>query len=383
VNQYSGVYSTVLSQHLYVHVPFCARRCAYCDFSIAVRRVVPVDDYLEGIRLELDTIFAAARAEQGGSNTIKTIYLGGGTPSRLGGEGIRDLIRLITERATFSDDIELTIEANPEDVTRAAVDVWLAAGINRVSLGAQSFDDRVLIWMHRSHDATQIRRAAELIRSGGIENLSLDLIFALPPEIERSWPDDLEAAIGLAPQHISLYGLTIEPATPLHRWTEQRRVSPTTDDRYAEEFLHAHERMTEVGFAHYEVSNFALPGRESRHNSAYWNGSPYLGVGPAAHSFNGTGRRWNVRPYAEWLGRLRAGQTVTEGEELLDFESVMSEKIYLGLRTQRGYSVGESDRGTAEQWARAGWAVVDGDLVRLSAEGWLRLDSLAAGLTGS
>jgi oxygen-independent coproporphyrinogen-3 oxidase len=370
----------VLPSHLYVHVPFCARRCSYCDFSIAVRRTVPVGDYLDGIRRELDGLTEGAASDPW---RIDTLYLGGGTPSRLGGEGIGELVSLISRRASIAPDAEVTIEVNPEDVTAQAVDQWCAAGINRVSLGAQSFSDTVLVWMHRTHDAAQISNAVRTLRAGGIANLSLDLIFALPPEVERSWEADLDAALALEPDHISLYGLTVEPATPLHRWTAVGRVSPTAEERYANEFLHAHRRMTEEGFTHYEVSNFAHPGRESRHNSVYWTGTPYLGIGPAAHSFDGLHRWWNIRAYAEWADVLRAGGRVIEGEELIENDAATTERVYLGLRTSNGYRVGPTDRRAAEDWTRAGWAEFDGDLVRLSAEGWLRLDSLAAGLTGS
>lgn len=339
-------------------------------------------DYLDGIRRELTAITDSAQSQLQ-SGTLDTLYLGGGTPSRLGGQGIADLIRLISEFATIAPDAEVTIEANPDDVTAEAAVDWTAAGINRVSLGAQSFSDTVLGWMHRTHNAGQIANAAGILRAAGIANLSLDLIFALPPEVERSWANDLDAAIALEPDHISLYGLTVEPATPLQRWTSAGRVSPAAEDRYAEEFLHAHNRMTEEGFTHYEVSNFARAGRYSRHNSAYWTGAEYLGVGPAAHSFGGRHRRWNEKAYAEWLRILRAGGSVIAGEELIDGETAVTESVYLGLRTLSGYQVGESDRVAAERWTKAGWAEIDGDFVRLNPEGWLRLDSLAAGLTGS
>ena len=366
----------MVPSHLYVHVPFCARRCVYCDFSIAVRSTVPVADYLDGIKRELIRVTASP---------LETVYLGGGTPSKLGGDGVRALLELIRANFTLSTDAEVTIEANPEDVTAESVDAWTTSGINRLSLGAQSFHDNVLTWMHRTHDAKQIKESVKVAKRGGIDNISLDLIFALPPEIDRSWSDDLDAALELEPQHVSLYGLTVEPATPLSRWIDQRRVSTTGEDRYADEFLLAHERLTSQEFTHYEVSNFALPTRESRHNSAYWTGAPYIGIGPAAHSFDGSHRRWNVRPYAEWLARLRNGESVLEGEEILDSQNSGAERVYLGLRTRDGYHIGtaaDADRATAESWARAGWAVIDGDLVRLNPEGWLRLDALATGLTG-
>ena len=370
-------------RHLYVHVPFCARRCIYCDFSIAVRSVVPVSDYLDGIERELNGIVNGIVSEEPWS--LDTVYLGGGTPSKLGGDGISALLRLIQDCAGIAPDAEVTIEANPEDVTRQAAESWAQSGVNRLSLGAQSFNDGVLKWMHRTHDARQIGEAVRIARAAGITNISVDLIFALPSEIERSWSDDLDSAISLDPRHVSLYGLTLEPATPLQRWTDHHRISPASEDRYADEFLLAHDRMTAGGFAHYEVSNFARPGRESRHNSSYWSGVPYLGIGPAAHSFDGAHRQWNVKPYTEWLRLLRIGESAIDGEELLDSKNTLSERVYLGLRTREGYPIGASDspdRAAAERWARAGWAVIDGDLVRLNPEGWLRLDALAAGLTG-
>jgi oxygen-independent coproporphyrinogen-3 oxidase len=371
----------VLPSHLYVHVPFCARRCSYCDFSIAVRRVVPVSDYVDGIRRELTALVDSA-GEPAGRWTLDTVYLGGGTPSSLGGAGVRQLLETIGSFVQIAPGAEVTIEANPDDVTDEAAEAWAAAGVNRISLGAQSFDDSVLAWMHRTHDSRQTGDAVRAARSAGIANLSLDLIFALPPEIPRSWSRDLDETLALSPEHVSLYGLTVEPATPLQRWQTAGRVSPAGDDRYADEFLEAHDRMTGAGFAHYEVSNFARPGRESRHNSAYWSGASYVGIGPAAHSFDGARRRWNVKPYTEWLAAVRSGRPAMEGDELLDPASATAERIYLGLRTDAGYNAGASDRAAAETWARAGWAVIDGDLVRLNAEGWLRLDSLAAGLTG-
>lgn len=371
----------MLAPHLYVHVPFCARRCSYCDFSIAVRRSVPVSDYLDGIRRELTQLGSASSLESPWN--LRTVYLGGGTPSRLGGTGVASLLRLIAERTTLELGGEVTLEANPDDVTPEAVAAWSEAGVNRVSLGAQTFSDAALTWMHRTHDANQIRAAVSVLRSGGIGNVSLDLIFALPEEISRSWADDLDAAIDLSPDHISLYGLTVEPGTPLQRWTETRRVSAITESRYADEFLVAHERATAAGFAHYEVSNFAKPGRESRHNSAYWNGASYTGIGPSAHSFDGSKRSWNVKPYAQWLRVLESGSSPKEDDEVLDSGNLFSERAYLGLRTTAGYRISQSDRPAAQRWANAGWAVIEGDLVRLNEHGWLRLDSIAAGLTAS
>jgi len=365
--------------HLYVHVPFCARRCSYCDFSIAVRAATPVDEYTIALRQELDGL----RADLDGS-MLETVYLGGGTPSRLGGLGISDVLGSVRAHAAIAAGAELTIEANPDDVNDLAVAHWIAAGVNRVSLGAQSFDDAALKWMHRTHDASQIGAAVRTLRRGGIENISLDLIFALPEHLKRSWTTDLERALELAPSHLSLYGLTVEAQTPIARWADRGAIVEGSEEEYEEEFLTAHSAMVRAGFEHYEVSNFAQPGFVSRHNSAYWTGAPYAGVGPSAHSFDGAVRRWNVPAYSEWIRRLAKGESVLEGEESLSSENRDAEEVYLGLRTQRGLSIAEDQIPVVQSWVESGWAVVDNEIgnrrIRLTATGWLRLDSLAADL---
>ncbi|HWL40728.1 MAG TPA: radical SAM family heme chaperone HemW [Gemmatimonadaceae bacterium] len=359
--------------HLYVHVPFCARRCSYCDFSIAVRATTPVDEYLTALRTEIVRTFP-----DGGS--LSTVYLGGGTPSRLGGPGVARLLDLVSERAAIDAGAEITIEANPDDVTPESAAAWAQAGVNRVSLGSQSFDDHVLQWMHRTHDSAQIELAVRILARAGIENLSLDLIFSLPAHLNRSWRSDIQRTLSLEPAHVSLYGLTVESHTPIARWADRGAIVEGTEERYEEEFLYAHESMSAAGFEHYEVSNFARPGRVSRHNSAYWTGAEYAGVGPSAHSFDGTFRRWNVPAYANWAKLLGAGQSVIAGEEELSLENRDAESVYLGLRTKGGLDIRDTDLTTARVWVAEGWAELDGPRLRLTVTGWLRLDSLAADL---
>lgn len=367
----------VLPRHVYVHVPFCARRCTYCDFSIAVRRVVPTIEYADALAAEL-----ATRFPREGTWEADTIYLGGGTPSRLGGEGVARVLDVLRARIDRAADAEVTIEANPEDITASAARDWIRAGVNRLSIGSQSFDDRVLAWMHRTHDAAAIARAVHTARDAGITNISLDLIFALPRELERSWRADLEQALALAPEHLSLYGLTIEPHTPLGRSHGRGDVVESPDERYEEEFLLAHELLTGAGMEHYEVSNFGMPARASRHNSAYWTGAPYAGLGPSAHEFDGVARRWNAAAYAEWQRRVAIGADPIESSEVLSAENREAEAVYLGLRTQRGLSFEPDELPRVERWVEAGWAVVDREgHMRLTPLGWLRLDALAADLT--
>ena len=369
----------LVPRHAYVHVPFCARRCSYCDFSIAVRRVVPVDEYLAALDAELAHRFGNQEPAE-----VDTIYLGGGTPSRLGGAGVARAIALVRRHFTLASGGELTIEANPEDVDDANVAAWVAGGVNRISLGSQSFDDRVLAWMHRTHDAAAAKRAVATARAGGIEDLSLDLIFSLPEALGRDFEADVQQLLALEPAHVSLYGLTVEPATPLGRWVARGSALERAEEDYEREFLAAHELLTQAGLEHYEVSNYAVPGRRARHNSAYWAGVPYIGVGPAAHGFDGVVRRWNQRAYAAWRDRALSGADPIEGEELLTEESRVAEEVYLGLRSDRGLKLRSGERDLAAPWQVAGWMTIEADgRLRCTPLGWLRLDSLAAALTHS
>lgn len=367
-------------RHLYVHVPFCARRCSYCDFSIAVRREVPAADYIDGIRREL-TLRATRDDAAAEGLELDTLYLGGGTPSRLGGAGVAELLATIGAHARWSDGAEVTLEANPDDVNPDSARAWRAAGVNRVSLGAQTFSPPALAWMHRTHDAEQIGAAVGHLRDAGIAQLSLDLIFALPPGVERDWGEDLARALALHPDHVSLYGLTVEPHTPLGRWRERGEVAETPDTRYEADFLLAHDTLGAAGFDHYEVSNYALPGARAKHNSSYWRHVPYAAIGPAAHRFDGARRSWNVGPYAEWLRLLQQGIDPTEGEELLTPSDVDAERAYIGLRTTDGLVLSDELAAHTLRWREAGWAsILDGRL-RLTPLGWLRLDALAVDLT--
>lgn len=369
-------YSAV-PRHVYVHVPFCARRCTYCDFAIAVRRDVPVDEYVHALEAELRARFTGAPVTE-----VDTLYLGGGTPSRLGGVGVARVIDAVRRWFPLASGGELTIEANPEDVDAAAVDSWMAAGVNRLSLGAQSFDDRVLAWMHRTHDAAAIERAVTASRSAGLDNFSLDLIFALPQALGREFAVDVGRMIGLGPAHVSIYGLTVEPETPLGKRVARRTTEERSEEGYEEEFLVAHESLTSAGLEHYEVSNYALPGRRSRHNAAYWAGVPYVGLGPSAHGFDGSERRWNARAYVAWRDRAAAGADPLEGSELLSAENRVAEDVYLGMRSDAGLRLGAGERDVVRPWEVARWVTVDAeDRLRCTPLGWLRLDALATALT--
>jgi oxygen-independent coproporphyrinogen-3 oxidase len=321
---------------------------------------------------------------------LETLYLGGGTPSLLPPDAIQTLLHGLVDpglpaggQHTQAEIREVTLEANPEDVSRDAVRTWRAAGVNRVSLGAQSFDDRVLQWMHRSHDAARIGAAVRALREGGIDNISLDLIFALPEDLRRDWGRDLDHALALRPTHLSFYGLTVEPRTPLDRWISRGATKLPADDRYADEYLFAHRRLMADGYQFYEVSNASLNGFISRHNSAYWSGRPYLGLGPAAHSFDGRARRWNLSAWEAYRRAIAAGRSPVESEEVLTEEQRELERAYLALRTSDGLPLSNIPTVQLSGWVGAAWVVVEGGRVRCTPEGWLRLDAIVAKLFGT
>lgn len=366
-------------RHCYIHVPFCARRCSYCDFAISVRRVVPWREFANALDAEWGARDLSLQSSLG------TLYFGGGTPSILGVDGVQTVMDWAREVAPLSPNAEVTLEANPEDITKDSVAAWHRAGINRLSIGVQSFDDSVLQWMHRVHNADGAKRAAHIARDGGIPAFSIDLIFALPSALNRDWNRDLDFALSLTPDHISLYGLTVEPRTPLGRWEARGEVDAAPEEQYEAQFLTANQRLTDAGYEHYEVSNFGQPGKRAVHNSAYWSGAPYLGLGPSAHGFSGTERRWNEPGYAKWQQIVAAGNDPMSGCETLDAGNRLTESVYLGLRTRDGLAVGPEDAPLVDKWLHAGWLEVvttgHSHRVRCTPLGWLRLDALASALT--
>lgn len=373
---------------LYVHFPFCVHRCHYCDFSVHRTETPPVAEWLGCVEREVDRWLT--RAGWSPPIRLQTVFIGGGTPSLLGG-GMSSLAAAL--RRSFvqgSDPIEWTAESNPASVDEAVATSWLEAGVNRLSVGVQSFNDDVLRWLGRLHDAAGARRALEEARSAGFENLNADLIFGLPSSIARAWRYEVEAALEAGVTHVSAYGLTAEPRTPLGRRVESGAVAMPDGERYAVEYLAAVEALTEAGFVHYEVSSFALPGHDCLHNWHYWDGSPYLGLGPSAHSYIGGLRMWNVFRWAAYRSALTGGDSALEGCESLEAGEGRLERLWLAFRTNRGLVAGDplADEvrvhagDLLEAWREAGWIALDQPGVRFTAEGWLRMDELVAALGG-
>lgn len=367
--------------HVYVHVPFCGRRCSYCDFAIAVRKETPDRDFLAAIETE----WAERRRLSVWERTanISTLYFGGGTPSRLGGATIGQIVHLLTADRPLAADAEVTLEVNPDDVTSELARAWREAGVNRISLGVQSHHAAVLKWMHRTHTVEQVPIAVGILRGAGFLNISMDLIFGVPAALDRDWRHDLDRTLALDPTHLSLYGLTVEPHTPLAHWTHRGEVTTIADERYATEYLEANDRLVREGFEHYEVSNAARPGFRSRHNSCYWLGADYLGLGPSAHSLMGGVRSWNVREWSEYARLAGRGDPLTAGAETPDADARALERRYLGLRTSDGLGEAEVPESARTIWLQAGWAVPERGRIRLTAEGWLRLDALVSAISVS
>lgn len=363
---------------IYVHAPFCARRCGYCDFAVTVRRDGGASDWLEALGAEWELVereglFAV-------STPLDTLYVGGGTPSLLGADAMAGLAGIVGSRRLAGDDLEWTAEANPESFTDEVARGWADAGVNRISLGAQTFDDGALRWMGRLHGPEGPGRAVEAARAAGISNISVDLIFGLPRRLGRSWPDDLRRVLDLDVPHVSLYGLTVEERTPLGRAVREGRETPVDEEQYRDEFLLASEVLGDAGYVHYEVSNFARPGAEARHNAVYWRGDPYLGLGNGAHSYAPPVRRWNTRAWERYRRYVVGGRTPEEARETVDGASASLERSWLALRTREGIpapSEGSNEDATVRRWIGDGLAVAEEGRVRLTAEGWLLLDALA------
>ncbi len=369
---------------VYVHAPFCARRCVYCDFAVTVHREGDLPGWREALTVELDLVEREGMFSL--APELDSLYVGGGTPSLLGPGAMQALVGIFGRERICGGDLEWTAEANPESFTRDVAGAWAEAGVNRLSLGAQTFHEGALRWMGRLHGTDGPAKAVRAARDVGLDNVSVDLIFGLPTHVGRSWRDDLQRVVDLGVPHVSLYGLTVEAATPLGIAVAERRETPVDADQYEEEFLLAADVLSGAGYDHYEVSNFARSGAEARHNAGYWRGDAYLGLGNGAHSYAHPVRRWNVRDWESYRGRLLDGEPAEAGREVIDDAAADLERIWLGLRTTEGVNVG-ADRSAAraltQRWAMDGLATASGDTVCLTPRGWLLLDRLTVELDGA
>jgi oxygen-independent coproporphyrinogen-3 oxidase len=317
------------SPGLYIHVPFCQKKCPYCDFYSSADLGL-VDAWLKAVSQEIALYREVFPA-------FDSLYLGGGTPSLLTEKQIGKLLECLRREVNFLPDGEITLEANPDDLTLGKLLFYKDIRINRLSLGVQSFDDAELKFLGRRHTAAQSRQALSLARAAGFDNLSLDLMYGLPGQGLGTWESSLAAALSYNPGHLSCYQLTLEPGTELARRQGEGCKSLVNEDLERDLFLFTSTCLPEHGYLHYEISNFAL-GEEHlcRHNLKYWRRLPYLGLGPAAHSFDGVMRWWNHRSVARYCETLAAGAAPVAGSEVLTPEQVRLEKLWLGFRTREG-----------------------------------------------
>ncbi len=324
---------------LYIHIPFCTQRCSYCDFYFVTNQSIQ-NQFVDALCREIIEV-----AHHFPNTSLRSIYFGGGTPSRLDPKLIHQIIVQIHSSFQTSQVQEMTLEANPEDITTEGIDQMLEIGITRISLGVQSFCDEDLQFMNRSHTSDQAIQACHLIRSSGFVSWSLDLIFGLPESSLHGWEQNLHHAAATGVPHISTYGLTIEPNTPLQNQVKRGIVQPVSDEETADQFLMAIKCLNSYGFEHYEISNFARAGHRAKHNTRYWNHVNYIGIGPSAHSFwwqDGKTIRWeNIRNLRTYCELLTSGQSAKIHEKTLSESDLIREKIMLALRTSDGLNMEE------------------------------------------
>lgn len=317
---------------LYVHIPFCVQKCFYCDFATAPYRRSVVEAFLDALRREAD--FYAFRIRQ----PFTSVFFGGGTPSLLTGDQLKDLVAFLRATFSFLPDAEVSLEANPGSLDAAKLEAYRDAGVNRLSLGAQVFDDATLRLLGREHTTKHISESYHLARSAGFENLNLDLIFGLPGQQLSDWQKTLYTALELVPEHLSLYGLTVEPKTVFAYRQRRGELSLPDEETQAKMYEWSLDVLETAGYRHYEISNFAKPGYESRHNRLYWENAPYLGLGPGAWSYLDGERYGNLRSLGGYLKRLGEGFLPVGERERLTGRAARAETVIQALRLREGVS---------------------------------------------
>lgn len=369
---------------IYIHIPFCRKACTYCDFYFSTS----LDKRADMVRAILREMHER-RTFFGPPQPLSTLYFGGGTPSVLSAEELRSMIDLAARIWGFEAGAEITLEANPDDLSLSYLHDLRAIGVNRLSIGVQSFLEEDLQTMNRSHSAAQSLAALGHVREAGFTDWTLDLIFGLPGRSLEEWRRNLEKALALEPPHLSVYSLTVEEKTVLAHQIKTRKVHLPTDERFEAQFILAHDFLTTAGYEHYELSNYALPGYRAVHNSAYWAGKPYLGLGPSAHAFDGRMRSWNVANNHRYLHAIGQQGIAIDGDEVLSARDRYHEYLMMGLRTDRGIDVDHITatwmpdwptrfRRTLHFWTGRGVLIQSKNLLRLNPTGWYMSDRICS-----
>ena len=360
---------------LYVHVPFCLTRCGYCDFNAYAGQSHLGPAYAEALRREADL-----HATEWAGVRFVSVFFGGGTPTTLPAETLGALVEAFRQRFEIAPDAEITSEANPDTVHRRYLERLREAGINRLSIGVQSFDPTVLASLERVHSADSARRAFGEARAAGFDDVNLDFIYGALGETVESWRRTVDEAIALSPEHLSCYALTVEPNTPLGHRVSTGRIPPPDPDLQADLYEAACERLAVAGYDHYEVSNWARPGYECLHNLGYWEGRPYLGLGAGAHSFRDGRRWWNLRLPQRYLDVVAEGRPPMEGEEFADEDQAALERTLLSVRLARGIPESWVPADVAERYLAGGLARRESGRFALTDRGMLLASDLVLAL---
>ena len=319
---------------IYIHIPFCKQACHYCNFHFSTS-LGQKEKMLEAIIKEISLSQQMLPKENTEAEIISTLYFGGGTPSILNIDELKLIFAALHKRFVFDDDIEITLEANPDDITDLKLQEWRSVGVNRLSVGIQSFLEEELIWMNRAHSAADSITCIDLIKEAGFTNFSVDLIYGSPILSDDDWKRNVDIVIAKNIPHISCYALTVEPKTALDKMIALHKKEPVDTEKQARQFLLLMDWMEQAGYEHYEISNFAKPGLRSKHNSSYWLGESYYAFGPAAHAFDGKSRRWNVANNSLYIKSLQQNMIPFE-EEVLTETQQLNEYIMTSLRTMEG-----------------------------------------------
>jgi oxygen-independent coproporphyrinogen-3 oxidase len=322
---------------IYLHIPFCRKACHYCNFHFSTQ-IEHIDSFINALLKEM-----VLQKKYLNDNLIDTLYIGGGTPSLLNSAQLDKILDGINANFKMDTAIEFTLEANPDDIDLAKTKMWMSKGINRLSIGIQSFQEEALTWMNRAHNTQQSHHAIELAKAAGIHNISTDLIYGTPHLTDEALIKDIEILNNYAIPHISCYALTVEEKTVLHNLILKKKIENMDAEKQARHFEIVVDNLTGKGFEHYEISNFAMPGHRSRHNSNYWKGVPYLGLGPSAHSFNTLSRQWNIANNNLYIKSLAENKVPYEVENL-DTVTQYNEYMMISLRLQDGFDLAEIEK---------------------------------------
>lgn len=360
---------------IYIHIPFCKSRCKYCDFFSTThleKRAQYVAALLEEWRMRAHEV----------KEPVHTIYIGGGTPSMLDDSSLQMIIEAIRRESSLNSTAisgtlqgdeaklqEITMEANPGDITLERAQAWRRMGINRLSIGVQSMDDELLQLIGRRHTAEQARKAVAAAQAAGFDNISIDLMYALPSQTMEQWQKDVAEALQMGVQHISTYGLIYEESTVLMTLLDHGVIEAVDEDTEMQMYDYLVEQLAANNFEHYEVSNFALPNRQSRHNSSYWNNTPYIGLGAGAHSYDGQVRQWNISDLDTYIAQSMAHQLQPE-KEVLSEEQRHTERVMLGLRTNSGIGIDEIDRSKAQPYIAQGMLIEKDNRIVATTKGY-------------